>query len=50
MAAIGRVAAKAVGIKLDYRKEPDVSGAASIASVETCGFIFLRCMNAADKT
>ena len=36
MAAAGRGAAKALGIKLDYRKEPDVSGAASISSVETC--------------
>lgn len=35
MAAIGRGAAKVLGINLDYRKEPEVSGAASISSVET---------------
>lgn len=35
MAALGQGAAKVLGIKLDYRKEPDVSGAASISSVET---------------
>lgn len=36
MAAVGRGAAKVLGINLDYRKEPEVSGAASISSVETC--------------
>ncbi|KAF1851374.1 sulfate permease [Cucurbitaria berberidis CBS 394.84] len=35
MAAAGRGAAKILGINLDYRKEPEVSGAASISSVET---------------
>ncbi|CAO2658051.1 Nn.00g073110.m01.CDS01 [Neocucurbitaria sp. VM-36] len=35
MAAAGRGAAKVLGINLDYRREPEVSGAASIASVET---------------
>jgi sodium-independent sulfate anion transporter 11 len=36
MAAAGRIAAKVLGINLDYRKEEPVSGAASISSVETC--------------
>lgn len=36
MATAGRTAAKVLGINLDYRKEPEVSGAASISSVETC--------------
>lgn len=35
MAAAGRGAAKVLGINLDYRKEPEVSGASSISSVET---------------
>ncbi|CAG5170167.1 uncharacterized protein ALTATR162_LOCUS7137 [Alternaria atra] len=35
MASAGRTAAKVLGINLDYRKEPEVSGAASISSVET---------------
>ncbi|KAJ4366281.1 hypothetical protein N0V83_007917 [Neocucurbitaria cava] len=35
MAATGRGVAKVLGINLDYRKEPEVSGAASISSVET---------------
>ncbi|XP_014558354.1 hypothetical protein COCVIDRAFT_94807 [Bipolaris victoriae FI3] len=35
MAMAGRTAAKVLGINLDYRKEPEVSGAASISSVET---------------
>lgn len=35
--AVGRSAAKVLGINLDYRKEePLASGAASISSVETC--------------
>ena len=38
MAGAGRGAAKVLGINLDYRKEPEVSGAASISSVETCEF------------
>jgi hypothetical protein len=38
MASAGRNAAKVLGINLDYRKEPEVSGAASISSVETCEY------------
>ncbi|KAH8622444.1 Sulfate permease 2 [Alternaria alternata] len=38
MASVGRNAAKVLGINLDYRKEPEVSGAASISSVETCEY------------
>ncbi|KAI8933790.1 hypothetical protein NX059_009498 [Plenodomus lindquistii] len=35
MAAAGRGVAKVLGIDLDYRREPEVSGGASISSVET---------------
>lgn len=38
MESAARGTAKVLGIKLDYRSEPDVSGGASIASVETCEY------------
>ncbi|KAF1944688.1 sulfate permease-like protein [Clathrospora elynae] len=35
MSAAGHGAARVLGINLDYRREPEISGAASISSVET---------------
>lgn len=49
MAAAGRGVAKVLGIKLDYRKEPEVSGAASVSSVETCKHCQLISQNAANE-
>jgi sodium-independent sulfate anion transporter 11 len=49
MAGAGRGVAKALRINLDYRKEPEVSGAASISSVETCEYNTFKVSNIADR-